>query len=140
MIHNKPTATGSVAVKVGSCMEELSALVQHRKKLSYPLKNELVEAVVDTLINPENENSNRVGLFRTLRGSSDSVDRNTARKIANVSIRYASDHRLNSHPLYGQAEQHSPLNPIRFDFVWPQDVRGEALLTLAQLHASTGHS
>jgi hypothetical protein len=133
MIHNKPTTTGSLAVKVGSCMQELNALVQHRKKLSYPLKHELVGAVIDTLVNPENENSNRDGLFRTLRGLADSVDRKTARRIADVSIRYASDHRVSSHPLYGQAEQHSLLNPIRVGFAWPQDVRGEAILTLGQL-------
>ncbi len=133
MIHNKPTATGSVAVKVGSCMEELGALVQHRKKLSYPIKHELVETVIDTLNNPDNVNANRDGLFQILRGLSDSIDTQTARKIAGISIRYASEHRAHSHPLYGQEEQHSPLNPFRFGLTWPQDVRGEAILTLAQL-------
>jgi hypothetical protein len=133
IVQNKPTKAGSVAVKIGSCMEELGVLIQYRKKLSGSLKHGLVEAVIDMLSNPENENANRTSLFRTLRSLSDSVDAKTARKIADIASRYASDHRAIGHPLYGHQEQHSPLNPIRMGLSWPQDVRGEALLTLAQL-------
>ena len=133
VIQNKPTTAGSVAVKIGSCMEELGVLIQYRQKLSGSLKHELAEALIDTLSDPENENANRASLFRALGGLSDSVDAKTARKIADVASRYASDHRADGHPLHGQPEQHSPLNPFRMGLAWPQDVRGEALLTLAQL-------
>jgi hypothetical protein len=139
IIQNKPTTAGSVSVKIGSCMEELGVLIQYRKKLGDSLKHQLVQAMIDTLSDPDNENANRASLFRMLRDLSDSVDAKTARKIADVASRYASDHRANGHPLHGQPQQHSPLNPFRMGLAWPQDIRGAALLTLAELSRCHPH-
>jgi len=133
MVYNKPTTDGYVAVKVGSCREELNTLVQYRKTLSHLLKRRLIEAILQAVSDPDNDHANRIGLFDILRRLSDSIDSTTARRVADVASRYASDHRVAGHPFYGEPQQHSPLNPFRFTLAWPQQVRGAALMTLAQL-------
>jgi len=133
LLQTKTSPAGSVVVKVNSCAEELNALIEHRKTLNRPLLGRLVRVIIKTLSDPENVNANRVQLFRALGTLSDSVDSKTAREMADSAARYAENHRAKVHPLHGDPEDHAPLNPFRVGLAWPQEVRGEALLAIAQL-------
>ena len=72
-------------------------------------------------------------LFEALRALCDVVDAHTAKKIAEFAIKFAGDHRVPQHPLHGHEQQHSGMNPYRIDTGWPQEVRGKALLTVAEI-------
>lgn len=129
----KETPAGKIVVKVGSCTEELEALVGHRHKFNHFLRRDLVHSLIQSTSVTENVHSNRVGHFHLLGHLADSIDLKTAREVAGVLSQYANDHRLKGHPLYGQPEQYDPLNPFRMEFGWPQDVRAAALVALARL-------
>jgi hypothetical protein len=133
MVQQTSGPAGVVAVKFGSSADELVTLAQFRKDIPPELRADLVTAILETISDPENINKNRRMLFDVLALLSDSVDSHVAEEIVHVAIRYAGDHRNASHPLYGHEEGHALLNPYRFDSGWPQDVRGAAILAVAQI-------
>jgi hypothetical protein len=133
MLQTKQTPTGTVVAMVGSCVEELDVLIRYRKRIDRSLRRQLVQTIIKTLSDPENHNANRVNLFEALRRLCDSIDSKTAGEVAHAARRYAGDHRAKAHPLHGQPEQHAPLEPFRMGLAWPQQVRGKALLTLAEV-------
>ncbi len=128
--HNDPS--GRVAVKIGSSAQELESVVAYRANISRPALAGLIDTIVKTICDPQNANTNRQMLFHFLGRLADSFSEETARLVLEIAVQYAVDHRAADHPLYGQDEAHSPLQSNRMNSGWPQDVRGEALIALAE--------
>ena len=128
--HNDPS--GRVAVKIGSSAQELESVVAYRANISRPALAGLIDTIVKTICDPQNANTNRQMLFHFLGRLADSFSEETARLVLEIAVQYAVDHRAADHPLYGQDEVHSPLQSNRMNSGWPQDVRGEALIALAE--------
>jgi len=133
MIQTSDGPSGSVVVKVLSSSDDLLLLSEHRRTLSEESVVEVVNAVIDLIRNPANVNANRAILFDILHLFGDVMNSQSASNAIDTMAQFAGDYRAFGHPLYGQEEAYSPLNPFRMNAGFPQDVRGKALFALAAM-------
>src|SRR5665213_2803611 len=124
---------GTVVVHVQGAMHWVEPLAQHRALIDAPSIEELIEAMLDMIGERENLIANRASLTSCIGKFADRISLELEHRVEGVLRKLAEGTILE--PTSGQthADAKNPLNPFKIGGGDPADLRGAALVCLAEL-------
>ena len=130
--YTAPFNDGRIVVSMPSGIE-LEAMARQRHDLSPEKVNGLVEAILDALTDRENFLGNRAALVKALATFADSLADQLSDRVCSILEPMARGEIEEPTTLAPSSEGNNPLSRFRINMDGPSDLRGAALVTLAQL-------